>query len=147
MTTESDQFQWTVDGLLDLFDVQPDGTDRFTGETGIAGADERQVVEGTQVLAQAIVAVAKRFPDKSMRSAYAVFAARSWSAPPVELTIDVVARRPLDGHRGGHRDAERQALHHRHGARRRAVRRRHPPPPAQARRGRARGGQRLARCR
>ncbi len=62
MTTESEQTEWTVAGLLDLFDVRSDGDDRFTGETGIAVGDERQVVEGTQVLAQAIVAVAKRFP-------------------------------------------------------------------------------------
>jgi len=91
MTTESAQFQWTVDALLDLFDVQPDGTDRFIGQTGIAGADERQVVEGTQVLAQAIVAVAKRFGEKSVRSAYAVFARAVVVGPPVEFTIDVVA--------------------------------------------------------
>jgi acyl-CoA thioesterase II len=91
MTTESDQSQWTVDDLLDLFDVQADGTDRFIGQTGIAGADERQVVEGSQVLAQAIVAVAKRFGEKSVRSAYAVFARAVVVGPPVELTIDVVA--------------------------------------------------------
>jgi acyl-CoA thioesterase len=91
MTTESDQFQWTVDALLDLFDVQPDGADRFIGQTGIAGADERQVVEGTQVLAQAIVAAAKRFGEKSVRSAYAVFARTVVMGPPVEFTVDVVA--------------------------------------------------------
>ena len=91
MTTESDQSQWTVESLLDLFDVQSDGDDTFVGQTGIAGADERQVVEGTQVLAQAIVAVAKRFPDKSVRSAYAVFARAVVVGPPVELAIDVVA--------------------------------------------------------
>jgi len=91
MTTESDQFQWTVDALLDLFDVQPDGADRFIGQTGIAGADERQVVEGTQVLAQAIVAAAKRFGEKSVRSAYAVFARAVVVGPPVEFTVDVVA--------------------------------------------------------
>jgi acyl-CoA thioesterase-2 len=91
MTTESDQFQWTVGALLDLFDVQPDGADRFIGQTGIAGADERQVVEGTQVLAQAIVAAAKRFGEKSVRSAYAVFARAVVVGPPVEFTVDVVA--------------------------------------------------------
>jgi acyl-CoA thioesterase len=91
MTTESDQTQWTVAGLLDLFDVEPAGDDTFVGNTGIAGADERQVVEGTQVLAQAIVAVAKRFPEKSVRSAYAVFARAVVAGPPVEFAIDVVA--------------------------------------------------------
>ena len=92
MTTDSAQTPWTVQGLLDLFDVQRDGENRFIAETGPAGEDERQVVEGTQVLAQAIVAVAKRFPDKSVRSVYAVFArAVMVSAGPVELEIDVVS--------------------------------------------------------
>jgi acyl-CoA thioesterase len=92
MTTDSAQTPWTVQGLLDLFDVRSDGENRFIAETGIAAEDERQVVEGTQVVAQAIVAVAKRFPDKSIRSVHAVFArAVMVSAGPVELEIDVVA--------------------------------------------------------
>jgi acyl-CoA thioesterase II len=92
MTTDSAQTQWTVQRLLDLFDVPADGPDRYIAETGIAAEDERQVVEGTQVVAQAIVAVAKRFPDKSIRSVHAVFArAVMVSAGPVELEIDVVS--------------------------------------------------------
>ena len=59
-------------------------------ETGIAGEDERQVVEGTQVLAQAIVAAANGFPDKSVRSAHAVFARAVTVGPPVEFDIDVL---------------------------------------------------------
>jgi acyl-CoA thioesterase II len=90
VTTESEQTHWSVAGLLELFDAQPDGPDRFTAETGIAGADERQVVEGTQVLAQVIVAVAKRFPDKSVRSTHAVFSRAVMVGPPVEFDIDVV---------------------------------------------------------
>jgi acyl-CoA thioesterase len=78
--------------LLDLFEVQIDGPGRFTAETGLAADDERQVVEGTQVLAQAIVAVAKRFPEKSIRSVHAVFArAVMVGAGPVELELDVVS--------------------------------------------------------
>ena len=77
MTTESGSAVWTLQGLLDLFDVpfsgRSDGDDVVLAETGLAGQDDRQVVEGTQVLAQAIVAVAKRFPDKSVRTATAVF--------------------------------------------------------------------------
>jgi acyl-CoA thioesterase II len=91
MTTDSAQ-TWTVAELLDLFDVQPVGENRFIAETGPAGEDQRQVVEGTQVLAQAIVAVAKRFPHKSVRSVSAVFArAVMVGAGPVELEIDVVS--------------------------------------------------------
>jgi acyl-CoA thioesterase-2 len=92
MTTDSAQTQWSVEGLLDLFDVNPDGENRFIAQTGLAGDDERQVVEGTQVLAQAIVAVAKRFPDKSVRSVHAVFArAVMAGAGPIELEIDAVS--------------------------------------------------------
>jgi acyl-CoA thioesterase-2 len=91
MSIDSDQAEWTVEGLLDLFDVQADGADRYIGQTGIVGADERQVVEGTQVMAQAIVAAGKRFPEKSVRSVYAVFARAVVVGPPVELTVDVVA--------------------------------------------------------
>ncbi|MGB8210979.1 MAG: acyl-CoA thioesterase domain-containing protein [Mycobacterium sp.] len=90
MTTESEQTHWSVAGLLELIDAQADGPDRFIAETGIAGADERQVVEGTQVLAQVIVAVAKRFPDKAVRSAHAVFSRAVMVGPPVEFDIDVV---------------------------------------------------------
>lgn len=92
MTTDSAHSPWTVQGLLDLFDVQPAGENVFTAETGPAGQDDRQVVEGTQVLAQAIVAAAKRFDGKSVRSVYAVFArAVMVGAGPVELEVDVVS--------------------------------------------------------
>ena len=92
MTSDSAQAEWTVQGLLDLFDVQPSGQDTFTADTGPAGEDARQVVEGTQVLAQSIVAAAKRFPDKSVRSVYAVFArAVMVGAGPVDIDIDVVS--------------------------------------------------------
>ena len=90
MTTESGQTRWSVTGLLDLLDVQPSGADRFTGRTGIADEDERQVVEGSQVLAQASVAVAQRFPGKSVRTAHAVFARAVVVGPPVEFDVDVV---------------------------------------------------------
>jgi acyl-CoA thioesterase-2 len=91
VTTESEQAHWSVAGLLDLFDARPDGDNRFVADTGIAAEDERQVVEGTQVLAQVIVAVAKRFTEKSVRSAHAVFARAVVVGPPVEFDIDVVA--------------------------------------------------------
>ena len=90
-TAPAETTPWTLADLLDLFDVEADGTDRFVGRTGIVGADERQVVEGTQVLAQAIVAVAKRFPGKSVRSVSAVFSRAVLVGPPVELAVDVIA--------------------------------------------------------
>lgn len=92
-TTEraTEEVQWTLEGLLDLFEPAADGPNRFLAQTGLVGADDRQVVEGTQVLAQAIVAAAARFPDKSVRSVHAVFARVVLVGPPVELDIDVVA--------------------------------------------------------
>ncbi|MGV0834611.1 acyl-CoA thioesterase [Mycolicibacterium thermoresistibile] len=93
MTTESTQeaAEWTVEMLLDLFDAQPAGENRFTASSGLAGTDERQVVEGSQVLSQAIVAVARRFPDKSVRSVYAVFARVVLVGPPIEFDLDVIS--------------------------------------------------------
>ncbi|WCS18699.1 thioesterase family protein [Mycobacterium marinum] len=90
LTTDSEQAQWSVDGLLELFQVRADGVDRFTADTGFAGLDERQVVEGTQVVAQAIMAVASRFEGKSVRSAHAVFCRAVIVGPPLELVLDVV---------------------------------------------------------
>lgn len=90
MTTDSDQALWTLGELIDLFDVELTGSEQVSADTGRAGEDDRQVVEGTQVLAQAIVAVAKRFPDKSIRSAHAVFSRAVFVGAPVELAIDVV---------------------------------------------------------
>ncbi|WP_046320392.1 acyl-CoA thioesterase domain-containing protein [Mycobacterium sp. UM_Kg1] len=91
-TTEtSPATHWSVSGLLDLFEVVADGPDRFVGATGLAGGDERQVVEGTQLVAQAIVAAAQRFADKSIRSVHAVFARAVLVGPPAEYAIDVVS--------------------------------------------------------
>ncbi len=90
MTTETETAEWTLGELLELFDVAaPDASGALSAPTGRAGEDERQVVEGTQVLAQAIVAVAKRFPDKSVRSAHAVFSRAVMVGAPVELAVDV----------------------------------------------------------
>jgi acyl-CoA thioesterase-2 len=90
VTTESEQTFWSVAGLLDLFDVQPGEPDHFSRDAAATGDDERQVVEGTQLVAQAIVAVAKRFPDKSVRSAYGVFARAVLAGAPIDFEVDVV---------------------------------------------------------
>ncbi|WP_054602169.1 acyl-CoA thioesterase [Mycolicibacterium fortuitum] len=88
---EAEPTQWTLQMLLDLFDAEPVAENRFTVQTGIAGVDERQVVEGTQIVGAAIVAAAKRFPEKSIRTAHAVFARAVTVGPPVELDIDVIS--------------------------------------------------------
>ena len=48
------------------------------------------VVEGSQVLAQATVAVAKRFPGNSVRSAHGVFVRPIAVSPAVDLVLDEV---------------------------------------------------------
>ncbi|OMC03908.1 acyl-CoA thioesterase II [Mycobacterium sp. NS-7484] len=80
----------SVAGLLDVFDVAPAGPDRFVGVTGPAGTDGRQVAKGTQALGQVIVATAKRFPNKTIRSAHAVFTRPVVIDSTVELSVDVV---------------------------------------------------------
>jgi len=56
--------------MLEIFDVDPTGDGRFTGFSDGGG---RQVVDGSQLLAQAIVACSKTFPHHTARSAHAVF--------------------------------------------------------------------------
>lgn len=76
----------SVDGMLAVFDVTPDGPDRFTG---FSDGGERRVVDGTQLLAQAIVAAAKRLPGKSIRSAHAMFLRAADAATAVEFHVEV----------------------------------------------------------
>lgn len=77
----------TLGELLDIFDVGPDGEGRFIG-----GSDpgQRDVIDGSQLLAQAIVAAAKTVPNRSVRSAHATFIRPVRADAPIELTIDVV---------------------------------------------------------
>ena len=77
----------SVERMLRIFDVTPTGEDSFTGESDGGG---RRVVDGTQLLAQSIVAVAKRFPDKEIRSARAIFSRAVDADEPVDFEIDVV---------------------------------------------------------
>ncbi|MBH0779760.1 acyl-CoA thioesterase [Nocardia bovistercoris] len=91
MATEPETTQWSVTEMLKLFDVSTGSdTHLYVGETGLVDDDDRQVVEGTQVLAQAIVAAAKRFEGKSIRSAHAVFVRAVLVGAPVEFELDVV---------------------------------------------------------
>ncbi|MBU9764552.1 thioesterase family protein [Mycobacterium sp. TNTM28] len=82
--------QASVAGLLEVFDVTPAGANRFSGVTGPVGTDGRTVAKGTQALGQAIVAAAKRFPDKTIRSAHAVFTKPVEVDSTVELSVQVV---------------------------------------------------------
>jgi acyl-CoA thioesterase-2 len=71
-------------GLLDVFDVQQVGEGTYTGDSD---GGTRAVVDGSQLMAQAVVAAGKTFPEKSVRSAYASFLRAA--APDVPLTFEV----------------------------------------------------------
>ena len=73
--------------MLDIFDVQPAGESSYVG-----GSDPgtRDVIDGSQLLAQSIVAAAKQCPDRSVRSAHAVFTRTSKAHEPITFDVDVV---------------------------------------------------------
>jgi acyl-CoA thioesterase-2 len=60
----------SVARMLEIFDVEPDGNRQFRG---VSDGGSRRVVDGSQLLAQAIVACSKTFPRHTARSAHAVF--------------------------------------------------------------------------
>jgi len=60
----------SVARMLEIFDVEPAGNRQFTGSSD---GGVRRVVDGSQLLAQAIVACSKTFPHHTARSASAVF--------------------------------------------------------------------------
>jgi acyl-CoA thioesterase II len=82
-------FSWgvpesTLDRMIQIFDVAPDGPARFVG-----GSDggSRQVVDGSQLLAQSLVAAAKTFPEHTPRSAHAMFVSAARPDEPLQFTV------------------------------------------------------------
>ncbi|GAB89549.1 acyl-CoA thioesterase [Gordonia rhizosphera] len=76
----------SLDGLVDSFDVSATGDGSFAGTC----PGSRPVVEGTHLMGQSIIAAAKVFSGKSIRSAQGVFTRTVQSSLPVEFAIDVV---------------------------------------------------------
>jgi acyl-CoA thioesterase II len=74
-------------GMLDVFDVQPVGEGRYTGSNDYG---ERDIVDASQVLAQAIVAAAKTVPGKVVRRASGVFCRPVIGKDKVDFSVDVV---------------------------------------------------------
>jgi acyl-CoA thioesterase II len=79
----------TLDGMLQVFDVRPDGEGRYAG-TSDGGA--RRVVDGSQLLGQAIVAASKELPDHTVRSAHAVFTRAADDERALWFEVDVTHR-------------------------------------------------------
>ncbi|HEY8057876.1 MAG TPA: acyl-CoA thioesterase domain-containing protein [Acidimicrobiales bacterium] len=72
--------------LVDLLDVRPDGDGQFVS---IARADERRpVVEGSQMLGQAIVAASRRSPGRRAVSASMVFLRAADATRPLTFALD-----------------------------------------------------------
>jgi acyl-CoA thioesterase-2 len=77
----------SVAGMLGIFDVEPAGDHRFAG---ISDGGSRRVVDGSQLLAQAIVAGSKTFPGHTARSAHAVFVRVVDDERPLRFDVDVL---------------------------------------------------------
>ena len=73
--------------MLEIFDVEPAGDRQFTGVSNGGG---RNVVDGSQLLAQAIVACSKTFPNHTARSAHAVFLRVVDDEHPLQFNVDVI---------------------------------------------------------
>lgn len=74
--------------LLRLIDVQPNGPNRFVGPP--YGDVSRNVVEGGQMLAQAIVAASKTIPEQRVTSAYMIFSKAASFDAPLDLNVEVL---------------------------------------------------------
>ena len=74
--------------LLELIDVEPVGEGRFAAPA--RGGARRDVVEGGQLLAEAIVAASKAVPGQRVTSASMVFSKAASFDQPIDLSVDVV---------------------------------------------------------
>ena len=97
--TDSTGTEATLERMLALFDVAPLGPGRFAGESDAGGHAGRHVVEGSQILAQAMVAAGKALSGKALpgrpagwtvRSAHALFVAVAEPGEPLELGVETV---------------------------------------------------------
>ncbi|MGD0882094.1 MAG: acyl-CoA thioesterase domain-containing protein [Acidimicrobiales bacterium] len=75
--------------MLRVFDVEPDGDGRYSGTSD---GGNRRVVDGSQLLAQAIVAASKELPDHRVHSAHAVFTRAVDDERAVRFDVDVTHR-------------------------------------------------------
>src|SRR5947208_1083481 len=73
--------------MLDIFDVQPVSDAAFIGDSD---PGTRDVIDGSQLLAQAIVASAKTCPERAVLSAHAVFTRTAVAHTHTTFTVDVL---------------------------------------------------------
>jgi acyl-CoA thioesterase len=72
--------------LIDILDVRPAGDGAYT--TVVRGNWERPVVEGSQMLGQAIVAAARHAPGRRVVSAHMVFLRVADALTPLRIELD-----------------------------------------------------------
>ncbi len=77
----------TLEHMMAVFDVGAAGEHRYRG-TSDGGA--RRVVDGSQLLAQAIVAAARSLPSHSVRTAHVVFVRAVDADQELEFAVDVL---------------------------------------------------------
>ena len=80
----------SLEQLIAALDVAPFGAGGLTYVAGATDGAGRNVVDGSQILAQSMVAAGKAFPGRTVRSAHAVFAAAASPAHPLEFTVTPV---------------------------------------------------------
>ena len=77
----------TLERMLAIFDVEPAGPGRFTGESDGGG---RQIVDGSQILAQSVMAAGKTQADHTVRSAHAMFVSAARPDEPLDFAVTTV---------------------------------------------------------
>lgn len=79
----------TLERMIGLFDVEPldPALTRFAGDSDGGG---RQVVDGSQILAQSLVAASKALPGRTVRSAHALFVSAADPANQLEFYVTPV---------------------------------------------------------
>jgi len=79
----------TLERMIAIFDVEPldSGLTRFAGDSDGGG---RQVVDGSQILAQSLVAASKALPGRTVRSGHALFVSAAHPAKRLEFTVTPV---------------------------------------------------------
>jgi acyl-CoA thioesterase II len=79
----------TLERMIAIFDVEPvdPALMCFVGDSDGGG---RRVVDGSQILAQSLVAAGKALPGRTVRSAHALFVSVADPAKPLEFTVTPV---------------------------------------------------------
>jgi acyl-CoA thioesterase len=86
---------WELDELFEIFDVERVAADRFRAASlppRFAPEDQvRAMVEGSQILGQALVAARRAESDRFVKSAHMIFARPVSTQAPLELALDGLA--------------------------------------------------------